>query len=133
MTNAIQPLKPGKNTVEFYSDGLKLVGNLYCPEDFNSEKTYPAVVVGGPMATVKEQAPGVFAEQLAGRGYLALAFDYRYYGESEGEPRFYENPSAKVTTQPGPSSGWPLMAAWIAWKAERPWRRPVLRVERTPA
>ncbi len=38
-----------------------------------------------------------------------------------------------VTTQPGPSSGWPLMAAWIAWNAERPWRRPVLRVERTPA
>jgi len=96
MRNTIETLNPGKNVIEFSSEGLKLVGNLYCPDDFSADRSYPAVVIGGPMATVKEQASGVFAQQLAGRGYIALAFDYRYFGESEGEPRFYENPAAKA-------------------------------------
>jgi pimeloyl-ACP methyl ester carboxylesterase len=48
------------------------------------------------MATVKEQAAGVFAEALGKRGLLALAFDYRRFGESEGEPRQYEDPASKT-------------------------------------
>ena len=44
----------------------------------------------------KEQAAGVFAEGLANRGYVALAFDYRRYGESGGEPRSYEDPASKT-------------------------------------
>jgi fermentation-respiration switch protein FrsA (DUF1100 family) len=53
-------------------------------------------VVAGPLATVKEQAAGVFAEKLAKQGYIALAFDYRTFGESEGLPRCYENPADKT-------------------------------------
>jgi len=86
----------GKNPVTFVSAGSKLVGNLYCPDDFDANNRYPAVVVGGPLATVKEQAAGVFAVGLAKNGFITLAFDYRTYGESEGEPRQYENPVNKT-------------------------------------
>jgi fermentation-respiration switch protein FrsA (DUF1100 family) len=85
----------GMNPVTFVSAGSKLVGNLFCPGDFDSNKQYPTVVLGGPMSTVKEQAAGVYAERLADRGYIALAFDYRTFGESEGEPRCYEDPDSK--------------------------------------
>lgn len=85
----------GKNPVTFTSAGSKLVGNLFCPDDFDINNQYPAVVLGGPLSTVKEQAGGVYAEKLAGLGYVTLAFDYRTFGESEGEPRCYEDPSSK--------------------------------------
>jgi fermentation-respiration switch protein FrsA (DUF1100 family) len=88
-------LKSGRNPVIFVSAGSKLVGNLFCPEDFDAAKQYSAVVLGGPLSTVKEQAAGVYAEKLADRGYITLAFDYRTFGESEGEPRCYEDPESK--------------------------------------
>jgi fermentation-respiration switch protein FrsA (DUF1100 family) len=47
-------------------------------------------------ASVKEQAAGAYAEAMAVRGYAALAFDYRYFGESEGRPRQFENPEANI-------------------------------------
>jgi fermentation-respiration switch protein FrsA (DUF1100 family) len=86
---------PGKNRVEFKSSGTTVVGDLYCPDDFDRSGVHPAVVLGGPLSTVKEQAAGVFARALASRGYIALAFDYRTFGESDGEPRYYENPADK--------------------------------------
>jgi fermentation-respiration switch protein FrsA (DUF1100 family) len=88
-------LTSGKNTIEFSSNGTRLVGNLFCPDNFDASQQYPAVVVGGPLATVKEQAAGVFAEKLAKQGYIALAFDYRTFGGSDGLPRCYENPTNK--------------------------------------
>ena len=85
-----------KKDVTFNSGGDKMVGHLYFPEDFSPSKHYPAIVAAGPLATVKEQAAGVFAEALAEKGFLTLAFDYRRYGESEGEPRQYEDPASKT-------------------------------------
>ena len=85
-----------KRNVTFESVGDKIVGNLYLPEDFNSSTEYPAIVTAGPMATVKEQAAGVFADALAKQGFITLAFDYRRYGESEGAPRQYEDPASKA-------------------------------------
>ena len=85
-----------KNPVTFKSGGVNIAGNLYCPDDFTASKRYPAIVAAGPMATVKEQAAGVFAKALSEKGFIALAFDYRTYGESEGEPRQYENPVNKT-------------------------------------
>jgi len=70
----------------------KLVGNLFVPEG----KAKGVVVTTGPLTSVKEQAPGVYAQALAERGYVALAFDHRYFGESEGQPRQFENPLAKI-------------------------------------
>ena len=82
--------------VEFVSDGAKLVGNLYLPQNYAAGKKYPAVIVSGSWTTVKEQMAGLYAEKLAGQEFITLAFDFRNFGESEGEPRFYENPLQKV-------------------------------------
>ena len=85
-----------RSNVSFESSGAKIAGHLYSPDDLTPGKRYPAIVVGGPMATVKEQAAGVFAKALSETGFVALAFDYRTFGESEGEPRQYENPASKT-------------------------------------
>lgn len=77
---------------EFVSGGRRLVGNLCMP----AGRPHAVAVVTGPSTSVKEQAAGAHARALAERGFAALAFDHRYYGESEGEPRQFENPAAKV-------------------------------------
>jgi len=81
--------------VNFNSEGAKLTGNLYLPPNFDESKKYPAIVVSGSWTTVKEQMAGLYAEKLAGEGFITLAFDFRNFGESEGEPRFYESPKLK--------------------------------------
>ena len=81
--------------IHFNSEGSNLVGNLYYPENFDSTKSYPAIVVSGSWTTVKEQMAGLYAKKLAEAGFITLAFDFRNFGESEGEPRFYESPSLK--------------------------------------
>ena len=81
--------------IHFASEGSTLTGNLYFPENYDSTKTYPAIVVSGSWTTVKEQMAGLYAKKLAKEGYITLAFDFRNFGESEGEPRFYESPSLK--------------------------------------
>lgn len=81
--------------IEFNSDGLNLVGNLFFPPQFDASKKYPAVVVSGSWTTVKEQMAGLYAERLANEGFITLAFDFRNFGESEGEPRFFESPALK--------------------------------------
>ena len=55
-----------------------------------------AVVTTGPLTSVKEQATGAYARALAERGFAALAFDHRTFGQSEGEPRQFENPEGKA-------------------------------------
>jgi len=81
--------------IQFKSEGLSLAGNLFYPENWESDKKYPAIVVSGSWTTVKEQMAGLYAEKLAEKGFITLAFDFRNFGESEGEPRFYESPSLK--------------------------------------
>lgn len=74
---------------------LNLVGNLYLPKEFDETKKYPALVVTGPMLSVKEQAQSIYAARLAEAGYVSLVFDGTYYGESEGFPRSQEIPEVK--------------------------------------
>lgn len=86
------------NTVEkvnFKSEGMNLVGNLYYPSNYEEGKKYSALVISGSWTTVKEQMAGLYAQKLADQGFITLAFDFRNFGESEGEPRFYESPSLK--------------------------------------
>lgn len=85
-----------KQTIQFPSDGLLLAGDLYTPENFDPTKTYPAILVTGSWTTVKEQMSGLYAQELAKNGFITLAIDPRYFGESEGQPRFWENPTAKT-------------------------------------
>jgi len=82
--------------INFKSEGLNIVGNLYYPENYVKGNTYPAIIVAGSWTTVKEQMAGLYARKLAQEGFITLAFDFRNYGESEGEPRFWENPAMKV-------------------------------------
>jgi fermentation-respiration switch protein FrsA (DUF1100 family) len=85
-----------KTGITFDSVGEKIVGHIYHPDSMARGTDNPAIVVAGPLATVKEQAAGGFAEALAAEGFVTLAFDYRRYGESEGEPRQYEDPASKT-------------------------------------
>ncbi|WP_425075278.1 alpha/beta hydrolase [Psychroserpens sp. S379A] len=96
--NTIKTEKTTQKTMEkvtFKSDGLNLVGHLYYPANYVEGHTYPAVIVSGSWTTVKEQMAGLYAQKLAEKGVITLAFDFRNYGESEGEPRFYESPNLK--------------------------------------
>ncbi len=81
--------------VNFPSEGANLVGDLFLPPNYDASKKYPAIVVSGSWTTVKEQMAGLYAKRLADEGFITLAFDFRNFGESEGEPRFYESPSMK--------------------------------------
>ncbi|AEV99487.1 hypothetical protein A4D02_26975 [Niastella koreensis] len=83
--------------VSFKSNGLNIAGMLYLPADFHSStQPRPAIVVGHPGAGVKEQAAGLYAGLLAEQGYITLAFDAAYQGESEGLPRNYEDPEQRI-------------------------------------
>lgn len=71
--------------------GITLAGDLYLPKDAGSTPI-PALVISGPFGAVKEQASGLYANQMAERGFAALAFDPSYTGESGGEPRNVASP-----------------------------------------
>ena len=73
--------------MQFVVEGDTVVGSLFLPQ---GPGPHPAVIVGGPMTSVKEQVTGVYAQALAQRGFAALSIDPRHYGESGGQPRQYE-------------------------------------------
>ncbi len=70
--------------------GLTLAADLYTPKDANGK--LPAIAVSGPFGAVKEQCSGLYAMRMAERGFVALAFDPSYTGESSGEPRRTASP-----------------------------------------
>lgn len=74
---------------------LRLAGVLRLPENFDLSKNYPAIVVTGPMLSVKEGAQSGYAKKLAQAGYVTLTYDGAYFGESEGTPRQLELPDVK--------------------------------------
>lgn len=82
-----------RERVELKADGEALIGDLHRPA---GSAGGPAVVVAGPMTSVKEQVTGVYAAALARRGVLALALDHRHFGESGGLPRQYERHDRKI-------------------------------------
>ena len=85
-----------KKQTSFMSEGLCLEGDLYLPANYQKAAKMPAVIVGGSWTTVKEQMAGTYARELAKKGFITLAFDHRFYGESEGEPKGYESPRHKI-------------------------------------
>ncbi|MDL2212753.1 alpha/beta hydrolase [Bacteroides sp. OttesenSCG-928-D19] len=71
--------------------GITLTGDLYIPKKSSSE-VLPAIAISGPFGAVKEQSSGLYANQMAERGFVSLAFDPSYTGESGGEPRYVASP-----------------------------------------
>jgi fermentation-respiration switch protein FrsA (DUF1100 family) len=82
-----------KEDFRFKSAGEDIIGNLFLPD-----QSQPAgiVITTGPLTSVKEQSTGTYAKALAERGFAALAFDHRCFGESSGEPRQFENPKLRI-------------------------------------
>lgn len=70
--------------------GIELAGDLYLPKE--TEGKLAALAVAGPFGAVKEQCAGLYAEELASRGFAALAFDPSFIGESGGEVRNVASP-----------------------------------------
>ena len=71
--------------------GITLAGDLYLPKD-RGDRRLPAIAVGGPFGAVKEQSSGLYAQTMAERGFVTLAFDPSYTGESGGSPRNVASP-----------------------------------------
>ncbi|RWA18389.1 alpha/beta hydrolase [Mycolicibacterium brumae] len=78
----------------FKSRSLTISGTLFLPEGV--EGKLPAIVIGHPVTSVKEQSPTFYAKALSGIGYAVLIFDATYQGHSEGEPRLLEDPFARA-------------------------------------
>ncbi|MCX5467706.1 alpha/beta hydrolase [Acinetobacter nematophilus] len=75
----------------------EIAANIYFPENFNPAQTYPAIISGHPIGSCKEQTSGqVYGEAIAKAGFIVIAFDASFQGESGGEPRSIENPALRV-------------------------------------
>ena len=97
---AAPPAPSNKVTVEKISFKnrilIDVVGDLYVPKNIDKSQKHRAIVVGHPFGGVKEQTAGLHAQKLAEMGYVALAFDASFYGDSGGMPRNIEVPEIRV-------------------------------------
>lgn len=82
--------------IYYQLDGLKIAANVYTPADYDAVKKYPAIVVAHPNGGVKEQVAGQYSQRMAEKGYICLAFDAAYQGDSEGEPRNTDKPANRI-------------------------------------
>ena len=74
--------------------GIELAADLYVPKDtsLKANGKFPAIAVSGPFGAIKEQSSGLYAQHMAERGFLTIAFDPSFTGESGGEPRYMNSP-----------------------------------------
>lgn len=83
--------KVGHSKVTFHNRyGITLAADMYVPK--NADGKLPALAVSGPFGAVKEQSSGLYAQTMAERGFLTIAFDPSFTGESGGEPRYVASP-----------------------------------------
>lgn len=66
---------------------MNVTGNLFIPKNLDKKTANPAIIVGHPMGAVKEQSSNLYAQKLAEQGFVTLAIDLSFWGESEGKPR----------------------------------------------
>ena len=72
--------------------GITLAADMYTPKASLGSEKLPAIAVAGPFGAVKEQASGLYAHEMAKRGYITIAFDPSFTGESGGQPRYMNSP-----------------------------------------
>ncbi|CSQ65504.1 dienelactone hydrolase and related enzymes [Shigella sonnei] len=74
-----------------------IAANIQFPPNFDESKQYPAIISVHPFGSCKEQTSGnIYGKALAEKGYLVLAYDASFQGESGGEPRWIEDPTQRV-------------------------------------
>lgn len=76
--------------------GIRLAGNIRYPDGFDKTHKYPAIITVPPAGGAKEQTAGLYAQKMAEAGYITVTMDASYQGESGEEPRYQENPIARV-------------------------------------
>ncbi|AXF56192.1 alpha/beta hydrolase [Salicibibacter kimchii] len=76
--------------------GITIAGDLYFPEEFDENKAYAALIVCHPHGGVKEQGNGMYAQEMATKGFVSLAIDFSYFGESGGMSRQMSTPEGFI-------------------------------------
>ena len=97
--DAINENIPGKvniHRVTYQVEGIDVVANVYTPANYDPKGSYAAVVVAHPNGGSKDQVAGLYAQKLAEAGFVTIAFDARFQGESGGEPRRTDNPVYRI-------------------------------------
>lgn len=97
--DAIAENRPGEiniHQVNYNLNGNEIAANVYTPANYDPAKKYPAIVVSHPNGGVKEQTAGLYAQRLAGLGYVTIAADASYQGASGGEPRNLDIPQNRI-------------------------------------
>lgn len=82
--------------VSYKLNGNDIAANVYTPANYDPSKKYPAVVVAHPNGGVKEQTAGLYAQRLAGAGYITIVADASYQGASGGVPRHTDKPANRI-------------------------------------
>ena len=82
--------------MSFPNGSIDIAGDLWVPADFDEQARHPALVLGTPGSSVKEQIGANYASRLADRGIIALTFDPSHQGQSGGKPRDLEDPAVRV-------------------------------------
>lgn len=93
------PIDVTRTRVSFPVHGSTVAAELYLPvadSTTNKQQLLPGIVFGGPLSSVKEQSTGAYGSELARHGFACLSLDHRTFGESQGEPRQYENFENKI-------------------------------------
>jgi uncharacterized protein len=93
---AIAANLPLEEKINFQSEGATLTGKLLLPASYKKGEKLPAIMIFGAWTQVKEQTQYVYGRKLAEQGYAVLNFDFRYWGESGGKPRYFESTNEKV-------------------------------------
>lgn len=94
MENAVGAVQ--LHSVTYDVDGITVSANVYLPVGYDTAKQYAAIVVSHPNGGVKEQVSGMFAQQFAEAGYITIACDARYQGQSGGLPRGTDKPDNRI-------------------------------------
>lgn len=89
-------MAPEVKSMTFKNGDIDVAAAVHLPDNFDTSKKYSALVIATPGSSVKEQIGAVYGQKMAERGFVTIAFDPSYQGESGGQPRDLEDPATRV-------------------------------------